>query len=119
MIEQDELDFDSHTQKYGSHKKDLDNVLQFERQETDEQEEDNEDQIDTDRIDVKKEIVLNDEIKQNTKSFEENFRTESKQTLLKLESQGMNPNGQQKDAGTMIRNPYAVKSNSPPVNSLI
>jgi len=31
MIEQDELDFDSHTQKYGSHKKDLDNVLQFER----------------------------------------------------------------------------------------
>lgn len=47
------------------------NDIQFERQETDEQEEDNEHEIDTDRIDVKREIVLNDEIKQNTRSFEE------------------------------------------------
>ena len=30
-----------------------------------------EDEIETDRIDVKKDIALNDEIKQNTKSFVE------------------------------------------------
>ncbi|CDW90925.1 pas pac domain protein [Stylonychia lemnae] len=112
----DDLEFDPQSQKYMSHKKDLDKILQFERQETDEQEDDNEDQIDTDRIDVKKEIVLNDEIKQNTKSFEENFRTDSKQTIQKMESQNM-VQVQQREAGNIIRNPYAVTTHTPPIGS--
>lgn len=65
------------------------NDIQFERQETDEQEEDNEHEIDTDRIDVKKEIVLNDEIKQNTKSFEENFVKSDSKLSMRMESKGL------------------------------
>jgi len=35
-----------------------------------------------------------------------------------MESQAINQNIQAREAGIMIRNPYAVTSNTPPVNSL-
>ena len=46
---------------------DLD-LLKFERQETDDMDEDDQEQVETERIDVKRDIALNDEMKNNQSS---------------------------------------------------